>query len=174
VTERPRGRTRKPKPGDPVARVGLEIRRMGAHNVVMSKLVAARFGLNTTDLECLDLILMRGSASAGELARATGLTSGAMTAVIDRLERAGYVERVADPADRRRREVHILADAIKPIQAVYQPLQARMIELWSQFSERDLNVVIDFLSRSTDLGVACAAELQRKPAERRPPTRRAR
>jgi len=147
---------------------------MGAHNVVMSKVVAGRFGLNTTDLECLDLILMRGSASAGELARATGLTSGAMTAVIDRLERAGYVERVADPTDRRRREVRILPDAIKPIQAVYQPIQARMVELWSQFSGRDLKVIGDFLSRSTDLGVACAAELQRTSAEGRPSTRRAR
>ena len=93
------------------------------------KLVAGRFGLNTSDLECLDLIYLRGHASAGELARATGLTSGAVTALIDRLERAGYVERTDDPTDRRRREVRILADAIEPIQAVYQPMQARMVEL---------------------------------------------
>lgn len=174
MTRRSGGSGRRPKPDDPVARVGLEIRRMGAHNVLMSKVVAGRFGLNTTDLECLDLIYMRGGASAGELARATGLTSGAMTAVIDRLERAGYVERVADPTDRRRREVRILPEVIKPIEAVYQPIQARMVELWSTFSQRDLKVIGDFLSRSTDLGIACIAELQRKSGKESSSARRAR
>ena len=97
-----------------VARLGEQVRRMGAQSVLISKTVAGRFGLNTSDLECLDLIYLRGQASAGELARATGLTSGAVTALIDRLERAGYVERTDDPTDRRRREVRILPGAIRP------------------------------------------------------------
>jgi hypothetical protein len=76
-----------------------------------------------------------------------------MTAVIDRLEQAGYVERVADPADRRRTQVRIRPEAIRPIEAVYAPIQARMIQLWSSYSPRDLEVIRDFLSRSTDLAV---------------------
>jgi DNA-binding MarR family transcriptional regulator len=155
-----------------VARVGLQVRRMGAQTVLTSQAVAGRFGLHTTDLECLDLIYLRKRASAGELAEATGLTSGAVTALIDRLERAGYVERITDPSDRRRREVQILPEAIKPIEAVYAPMQARMIELWSSFAARDLEVIIDFISRSTDLAVACAEELRRDAAsssKRRPP-----
>jgi DNA-binding MarR family transcriptional regulator len=144
-----------------VARLGDQVRRMGAQTVLISKTVAGRFGLNTSDLECLDLIYLRGHASAGELARATGLTSGAVTALIDRLERAGYVERTDDPADRRRREVRIVAEAIEPIQAAYQPMQSRMFELWSSYRARDLEVILDFLSRSTDLAVECTEALAR-------------
>jgi DNA-binding MarR family transcriptional regulator len=136
-----------------VARVGLEVRRVGALSVLLSKTVASRFGLNTTDLECLDLIFIQGSATAGELARATGLTSGAMTAVIDRLERAGYVERTADPEDRRRREVRVRPEKTAPIEAVYAPIQARMEALWSSFSPRELDLVADFLAQSAAASV---------------------
>jgi DNA-binding MarR family transcriptional regulator len=146
-----------------VARLGEQVRRMGAQSVLISKTVAARFGLNTSDLECLDLIYLRGHASAGELATATGLTSGAVTALIDRLERAGYVERTNDPTDRRRREVRILAEAIAPIQAVYQPMQTRMFKLWSSYSARDLAVILDFVSRSTDLSVECTEAIAGSP-----------
>jgi DNA-binding MarR family transcriptional regulator len=160
-----------------IARVGNQVRRMGAQSVLTSLAVAGRFGLHTTDLECLDLIYLRGPISAGELAKATGLTSGAMTALIDRLEQAGYVERAADDADRRRRLVQIKAEAIKPIQAVYAPIQERMFTLWSSYDPRNLEVIADFIAKSTDLAVACAEELQREPPpprSRRRPARTSR
>ena len=103
-----------------------------------SQTIAERFRLHTTDLEFLDLIYLKGRASAGELARATGLTTGATTALIDHLETAGYVVREFDPSDRRRRYVRLRAEAIKPIQAVYQPMQVQMFKLWSRFSASDL------------------------------------
>jgi DNA-binding MarR family transcriptional regulator len=135
---------------------------MGAQSVITSQVVARRFGLHTTDLECLDLIYMQGQASAGELAKATGLTSGAVTALIDRLARAGYVTRVADPNDRRRVLVRICEGAIKPIEAVYRPMQTRMFELWSSYTPDQLETVADFISRSTGLAVACAEELRER------------
>ena len=97
-----------------------------------------------------------------------------MTALIDRLERAGYVERVADPHDRRRVQVCVRLDAIEPIKAVYEPMQARMFELWSTaYSSKELAVIADFLSRSTDLAVECAQEIRRNApstsAKRRSP-----
>lgn len=150
-----------------VERVGVEIRRMGAQSVLKSQVIAERFGLHTTDLECLDLIYLRGQASAGELAEATGLTSGAMTALIDRLEKAGYVMRQPDATDRRRRYVRIRAEAIEPIKAVYAPMQAEMFKLWSSFSPRDLRVIADFLSRSTELSVDCTERLRTQLAARR-------
>ena len=143
-----------------VEKLGLEVRRMGAQTVITSQVVADRFGLHTTDVECLDLIYLRGQASAGELAQATGLTSGAVTALIDRLAKAGYVTRVADPNDRRRVQVRIRRKAIEPIKAVYEPMQARMFKLWSCYKAEELELIIDFLSRSTDLAVACANELR--------------
>ena len=146
---------------DLVARAGHAIRRMNAQSVMTDAAVAARFRLHTTDLECLDLIYLRRDQTAGELAKATGLTSGAVTALIDRLQAAGYVERVADSADRRRVHVRIRPEAIKPIEAVYAPMQQAMVALWSKFSERDLQVIVDFISRSTDLAAACANEISR-------------
>src|SRR5690349_21231744 len=85
-----------------VASLGMLVRKMGAQTVIISRTVADRFSLNMTDLEVLDLIFLRGEASAGELAAATGLTSGSVTALIDRLAGAGYVERRADATDRRK------------------------------------------------------------------------
>jgi DNA-binding MarR family transcriptional regulator len=147
-----------------VARVGLEVRQLGAQSVMTSQIVAARFGLHTTDLECLDLIYLRKVVSAGELAAATGLTSGAMTALIDRLERAGYVARGGDAGDRRRVLVRIKPAAIALIKAVYAPIQKRMVRLWSTYSERELEVIADFLRRSRELAVACAAQIERSRA----------
>ena len=136
-----------------------QVRRMGAQSVLTSQAVAARFDLHTTDLECLDLIFMRGQVTAGELAQATGLTSGAVTALIDRLERGGYVVRADDPGDRRRVLVRVNREAIRPVASVYAPMQRRMFKLWSTFSEPQLEVVIDFLKRSTDLAIARTAEV---------------
>jgi DNA-binding MarR family transcriptional regulator len=147
-----------------VTRIGLEVRQMGAQSVVISEIVAARFKLHTTDLECLDLISMRKQVSAGELAAATGLTSGATTALIDRLVQAGYVERVADPLDRRRVHVRIKPDTIKPIEATYLPMQKQMFALWSSYSTHDLEAIADFLWRSRELAVQCADDIQRRGA----------
>ena len=144
-----------------VARVGHCVRKMGAQSVVTSQIVASRFGLHTTDLEVLDLIYLRNQATAGELAMATGLTTGSVTALIDRLEKAGYVERHADATDRRKVIVRICHEAIEPIKAVYAPIQVRMFKLWSSFGARDLEVIADFLSRSTALAVACAEDIRR-------------
>lgn len=134
--------------------------------MITGRTVADRFGLHTTDLECLDLIYLHGPIAAGELSKATGLTTGATTALIDRLEEAGYVERIAHKTDRRVRLVRINADAIKPIMAVYMPMQKRMFALWSEFDAADLEVIVDFVARSTQLQAACAAEInQAMPVE---------
>jgi DNA-binding MarR family transcriptional regulator len=163
---------------DLVEHVGLEIRRMGAQSVMMSQVIADRFGIHTTDLECLDLITMRQQTTAGELARATGLTSGAMTALLDRLERAGYISRVHDSVDRRRITIQVREEAIEPIKAVYAPIGERMAELWSRFTADELKTVSQFLRRSTDLGVVCIEEIRKETVSpvtrRRPRTSRSR
>lgn len=145
---------------DLVGAIGREVRRMGGQSVITSQVVATRFGLHTTDLECLDILYLRKTASAGELSAATGLTSGAMTALIDRLERAGYVERTADPGDRRKVLVRIRPEAVAPIKAVYEPMQKRMFELWSHYRVAEQAVIVDFLRRSTDLAVTCVREMR--------------
>jgi DNA-binding MarR family transcriptional regulator len=145
---------------DLITRVEVNIRKMGAQSVITSQTMTERFGLHTTDLKVLDLIFLREQASAGELANATGLTSGSVTALIDRLVKAGYVDRHADPGDRRRVIVRIRRDAIAPIEAAYASMQTRMVELWSTYSAQDLEIIADFLSRSTDLAIECTKEIR--------------
>lgn len=155
--------------------VGLAVRKMGVQSVVTSQIIAARFGLHTTDLEVLDHIFLTPDVTAGELARSTGLSPGSMTALLDRLVSAGYIERHADLNDRRRVRVRARPAAIAPIKAVYAPIQQKMFRLWSTYDASQLRVIIDFLSQSTELAVACAAEVQQAPKVRsaaRPPQRR--
>lgn len=146
-----------------VESVGDAVRKMGAQSVVTSQAVADRFGLHTTDLECLDLIFLRGNATPGDLCRSTGLTSGSMTAAIDRLERRGLVVRVADPDDRRRTLVRVCPEAIAPIAQTYQPMQAAMFELWSGYTAKELALVEDFVRRSTELARDCVERLRASP-----------
>ena len=85
-----------------VDEVGLELDEMRRAGDQLDEAVALQFGLNRTDLRCLGILYRRGRVTAGELAGESGLTPGAITTVLDRLERGGYANRVPDPADRRR------------------------------------------------------------------------
>ena len=137
----------------------LALRRSSAAGVLHGQTVARRVGVNSTDLECLDLILMSGPSTAGEIARHTGLTSGAVTALIDRLERLGLVERAADPADRRKVLVRVREDRIGPIAALYAPLEKAMQALLAGYSKEELKLLIDFAERSGGLLLARVSEL---------------
>jgi DNA-binding MarR family transcriptional regulator len=168
------------RPSDRAARLAAvlrEVRRMTAQSVLIGEAVSERFGLASSDLECLDLALLSGGASAGEFAKATGLTTGAITGVIDRLERAGYVRRERDPADRRKVVVRARSGMTRRIAPVYESLQREMTRLWSRYSDAELAVILDFLTRSCDLAVQEIAKLQargpRRPARARRGTRRA-
>jgi len=149
-----------------LAAVLREVRRMTAQSVLIGEAVSARFGLASSDLECLDLALLGGGATAGEFARATGLTTGAITGVIDRLERAGYVRRERDPADRRKVIVRARTGMTRRIAPVYESLRREMTRLWSRYRDAELAVILDFLSRSCDLAVQEIAKLQAQPARR--------
>src|SRR5215218_4227416 len=84
-----------------------EFRISGNQDSAFDNLAAERLGLNRTDLHCINIIENSGGLTAGELAAESGLTTGAVTGVVDRLERVGYARRVPDPADRRRVKVEV-------------------------------------------------------------------
>ena len=86
--------------------------------VLHSQEMARRAGISSSDLECLDVILLKGPLTAGALAEATGLTTGAVTGLIDRLERAGYARRLPAPADRRK----VLVEATRAVGERLMPL----------------------------------------------------
>src|SRR5690349_7913090 len=121
------------------------MRRMSAQAVILSEAVAARFGLSTTELECLDLVFMRSQVTPSELARATGLSSGAMTALLDRMEAAGYLVREPDNHDRRRVLLRVEPAALERIAQVYESLQQTMRAQWSGYSAEQLALIIGFV-----------------------------
>ena len=125
---------------------------MSTRTVLLHAAVAERLGLHITDHKCLSLIVRAGGqVGAGELATMSGLSSGAVTGVIDRLERAGYVRRVPDPADRRRVRVQAIAARLAPIEAIFAPMKLAMDELAASYSDDELAVLADFMRRAGDL-----------------------
>ena len=108
-------------------------------------------GINRTDARCVDIVLQRGRVTAGDLALASGLSPGAATTAIDRLERAGYARRVRDPEDRRRVIVEPTKRIADLADEVYGPLRVGGARLMGEFSERQLAVITRFLEAAADL-----------------------
>lgn len=140
----------------------LAMRRSSAAGVLHSQAVAKKVGINSTDLECLDLILTGGPATAGEIGRRTGLTSGAVTGLIDRLERQGLVERMSDADDRRKVLVRVRDDAVQRISVHFEPMAAAFSEFIARYSDDELDMFADFAERAVEMTLARVAALNGK------------
>jgi DNA-binding MarR family transcriptional regulator len=109
--------------------------------------LAARLGLSVTDLKCLDLLRSAEvPLTAKNLAELIGLTGGAVTGVADRLEAAGLVERVRDPADRRRYELRPVAGRQAEIAALFAPLGTAVADLAGRYDDQQLDAIANFLT----------------------------
>jgi DNA-binding MarR family transcriptional regulator len=152
------------------------LRKVGAQSVLLSGTVAKIVGLNSTDLECLDLLEMAGPTTAGRLAEHAGLTTGAMTAVIDRLERAGFARRIRDAEDRRCVRVEALSRNFRHIAGLYRRLAESTARLHEQYDDRQLALVVEYLTRALALAADHVAWLQtqRSPVQRKARPRRVR
>ena len=121
---------------------------------------AARgMGVNRTDSRALDIVERLGPVTAGKLSIDAGLTSGAVTAVIDRLVEKGYVRRVADPDDRRRVLIAKTEKLDEVSKRFYGPLAERSLPLIDKFSNAELEAIVRFLKMGTDLVERRVAEL---------------
>ena len=143
------------------------LRKVGAQAVLISDLVASRVGLNASDLECLDLLYLAGATTAGRLSAHTGLTSGATTAVIDRLERAGFVHRRRDRSDRRLVLVEVVKSTAKQISPYYELLHALLAQVNERYADRELATIADYLSRALEAGAEHVAWLEQQPCPAR-------
>lgn len=128
-----------------------QFRISGSNDHAFDNVAAERLGVNLTDLSCLDIISRRGPLTAGEIARDTGLTTGAVTAVIDRLERAGYARRVRDDDDRRR----VMVEATPEFFAAAGPIWGPLAEEWQAMIERytadQLRLMVEMMSAGNEL-----------------------
>ena len=123
-------------------------RELSARTIMFHQAVAERLGLNATDHKCLDMARRGEAMTAGELAGLTGLTTGAITGVIDRLERAGFVCRVRDANDRRRVLIQPIAARTRDISPLLESLDTAWSALCEHYGDRELELINRFMSDS--------------------------
>jgi len=114
--------------------------------------VSTRVDLKDVDLDCLELINRQGPMSPSDLARSAGLHPATMTGILDRLERAGWVVRERDPSDRRAVLVGVRRDRGGELFRLYAGMNTAMDQLCATYSDEQLELLADFLRRTTDAG----------------------
>jgi DNA-binding MarR family transcriptional regulator len=140
------------------------LRKVNLQGSFLGQTVAIRFGLSESDIETLEQLIDMGASTAGKLAEVTGLTSGAVTRVIDRLEQAGYVRRVPDPADRRRVIVEVVPEKVAAVQAALNRVSTAGAEQIGKYTDAQLALITDFLTRMEQITREEAASLRENPA----------
>src|SRR5580693_7521022 len=131
------------------ARLAIEfaaaVRKTGSLMQLVGQFAADRIGINATDLNCLNILSFSGHMTAGELARATGLTTASITGVADRLEEAGFVRRERDARDRRRVVIRLVRErALSDIAPVFLPLVLGWQAVVTQYNDDELRLIVQF------------------------------
>src|SRR5215218_10916265 len=121
--------------------------------------VGANLDLKDVDLDCLDLIARHGPLSPSALARHAGLHPATMTGILDRLERGGWVARDRDPSDRRAVIVRVRRDRAAELFRLYAGMNTSMDQICADYTDTELELLADFLRRTTDAGQTATDEL---------------
>jgi DNA-binding MarR family transcriptional regulator len=130
-------------------------------DVAFDKLAAATLGVSVTDLHCLNIVESRAGVTAGELAVESGLTTGAVTAVIDRLERAGFARRVRDEQDRRKVKVEVTDEFYARAREIWGPVAEEWQRaLADRFTVAELATIAEFLAQVDALGARHAERVR--------------
>jgi MarR family transcriptional regulator, organic hydroperoxide resistance regulator len=123
------------------------LREFIAGSIIYNQQVADHVGLRLTDMQCINVLDLTGPSTPGELARSTGLTTGGVTVMLDRLEKAGYVKRVPNPRDRRSVLVRLNPRKLEKVQAFYGEINERVATLLDETPEAELRSVVDLFSK---------------------------
>lgn len=137
------------------------VRNYGVNLTQFRNAMSEWAGLNVTDMECLRLLFAKGIATPSELARHTGLTSGATTAMLDRLERAGMIERRPNPNDRRGSLIAPAQSSAEKMASWFESARQAQDELISSYSESELEIISDAFERFSKLWDQEREKLQR-------------
>ena len=143
------------------------LRRTASLMQLMGQAAADHIGINTTDLNCLNILSFTGSMTAGQLAQATGLTTASITGVIDRLEQVGYARRARDPHDRRRVVIHLSPDtATRDVASVLAPVSVSWQEIAASYTNEELELIAGF-QRRVETAMRHQLTLMRAPSQAR-------
>jgi DNA-binding MarR family transcriptional regulator len=143
------------------AQVAREMRVLDASLDLLDASVADWFGIGRSDLRAMELVSRGGPATCSRLASELNVTTGSVTALIDRMERAGYFVRRSDPKDRRKVLVDLTASGRERERHVFEPLARNSIAMLRQYSEADLALIRDFLGKSRALVEQAVARVQK-------------
>jgi DNA-binding MarR family transcriptional regulator len=135
------------------AKLGYQARLSTMWTVLLHHAIASRSGINVTDMQCINLLQLRGPMTPGQLADAMFLTTGgAITAVIDRLEKAGMVRRRRDQEDRRRVIVEVVEGAsVAELGRRFQPVAEGYAKLLDGYTDEQLSLLLDYLTRTNEM-----------------------
>src|SRR4051812_47182624 len=139
------------KKSEQVAELIREFRESGNLDDAFDNLAAQRLGVSETDLHCLNIIENAGGVAAGELAAQSGLTTGAVTGVIDRLETKGFARRVSDPGDRRRVKVEVTKAFYSRAGRIWGPVAKEWASALEGFSAQQLESFREFLRTTNEI-----------------------
>jgi len=132
---------------DLVMQVNMSANEYSISQVLFRHAVGGILGVNLTDMECLALIFFKGLSTPSELARYTGLTSGATTAMLDRLEKAHLIERRRNPQDRRGTLIVLTNERTQEVSAMFASGREAINRLTSSYSESELETLADYFRR---------------------------
>lgn len=147
---------------DQKRRAMMAVRDYGVNLTHFRNAVSAWAGMNLTDMECLRWLFQKGVATPTELAKFSGLSSGATTAMLDRLEAAGWVERTPNPQDRRGWLISPAKGSAPKVAGWFESARVAQDELLSRYSESEQALIADVFERFSDLWQAEGQKVQRK------------
>jgi DNA-binding MarR family transcriptional regulator len=128
-------------------------RMLSTQAIMLHQAVADMLNLNITDYKCMDLIARLGPMTAGKLAEQSGLTTGAITGVVDRLEKAGYAKRTDNPNDRRSVIIELTWDKknMKAYEEIFLPLERKIEKQASSYTSKELSLFIEFIHKTAEI-----------------------
>jgi DNA-binding MarR family transcriptional regulator len=126
-------------------------REYGFGSVLFRHVIGEMLGVNATDMECLGVIVFKGVTTPSELARYTGLSSGATTAMLDRLEKSELIARRPNPQDRRSTQIVLVKETAEKVAPLFASLREVQDQILSSYSEPELELLVDFFTRSVTM-----------------------
>lgn len=136
------------------------LRKSSAQGTIFAQAVAERAGVSSSDMDCMDFLNVEGRMTAGRLAELTGLTTGAITGVVDRMEKAGLVRRERDSEDRRKVFIAPVPERAMEIGRFYEPMQRAMHKLWDTYTDAELRLLLRFADQGYKAVLSATEELK--------------
>ena len=136
------------------------MRIVQSQGAVFAKMVADRAHVSSADMDCIDFVNVEGRMTAGRLAELTGLTTGAITGVVDRLEKAGFVRRERDESDRRKVFIATVPENVARVGKYYQHMQRAVLKDWESYSDAELKLLLRFMTQGCKTMLAANEELR--------------